>query len=323
LAPWGSALDDGVCVDEELSGAGDEREVVRFAGGDQSAVEDAEGVVPSEGGGEGGGEERAAQSAAAAGDVALTLVLAAVVVEGRQSGERGGLLAADLAEFGHADDEGEGSPFADAGNAEDEVEAAGKVAVLAQGPDDAELLGGAPRLQPGDVGDDHAPEPSILDVLEADLEAGDILLDLLDEGQLRGQPGQALVRRDRRRIDGGGAGGDQRRIEGVVLGPPPMQTGIGFDLARLKHKNREAGVPQMADHALLVAAGRLDPDPGDAGLAQFPGQPRQPLKSLSTRQRVDRPSIATSSFSLAVSIPAVSVLVSTIFVDPCLVKRTL
>src|SRR5580700_602759 len=54
-------------------------------------------------------------------------MLSAVVVEGREAGQRRGLLATDAAELRHADDEGDCGALADAGNAQHEIEAAGEV----------------------------------------------------------------------------------------------------------------------------------------------------------------------------------------------------
>ncbi|MFO1171159.1 MAG: hypothetical protein U1E49_09335 [Hyphomicrobiaceae bacterium] len=57
----------------------------------------------------------------------MAVVLATVVVEGGEASQRCRLLARDLAELGHADDEGDGGPLADAGDRADEVEAARQV----------------------------------------------------------------------------------------------------------------------------------------------------------------------------------------------------
>ena len=51
------------------------------------------------------------------------MVLAAVVIVGGEAGKRGNLFAADLAEFGHADNDRQRGTLTDAGHAEDEVEA--------------------------------------------------------------------------------------------------------------------------------------------------------------------------------------------------------
>ena len=76
-------------------------------------------------------------AAPAAGDVSLALVLSAVVVERRKTGERCGFFAADPAELGHADDEGEGGALAQAGNAQHQIETMGEIVMGAQRCDDA------------------------------------------------------------------------------------------------------------------------------------------------------------------------------------------
>jgi hypothetical protein len=88
-------------------------------------------------------------------------------------------------------------------------------------------------FQPFDIGDDHAPQPRVVDMLEPDLETGDVLLGLLDEGEVRRQLCQPLVRRDRWRLQCGGTGCDPHRVESIVLGPAQTQPSIGLDLGRL------------------------------------------------------------------------------------------
>ena len=109
-------------------------------------------------------------------------------------------------------------------------------------------------------------------MFEPDLEARDVLFDLLDEGQMPRQFGQSQIRLDPRRLDGRRAGGDQRGIECVVLGPPQMHAGISLDLNRLQNKNDEARRSQMSDHAALIASRRLDADAPDAGLCKRNGE---------------------------------------------------
>ncbi|MGZ8995823.1 MAG: hypothetical protein ACXW3P_04900, partial [Rhodospirillales bacterium] len=70
-------------------------------------------------------------------------------------------------------------------------------------------------------------------MLEAGLQAGDVRLDLLDEGQLVGQRVQARIGLPRLRLEDVGAGGDQDRIDAVGLGPAELQLGKGADLQRL------------------------------------------------------------------------------------------
>ncbi len=102
-------------------------------------------------------------------------------------------------------------------------------------------------------------------MFEADLEASDVLLDLLNEGQVLRQLRQATIRLDTRLIDRRRAGGDENGVELVVLGPAQMHTCIGFDLERLQDENSEVFVAQITDHAALVAAAGLDADTRDAG----------------------------------------------------------
>ena len=51
----------------------------------------------------------------------------------------------------------------------------------AQCGDDSQKFSQSSRFQSRDVGDDHAPQSGITDMLEPGLEAGDVLFDLLDE----------------------------------------------------------------------------------------------------------------------------------------------
>ena len=70
--------------------------------------------------------------------MSFAFVLAAVIVERRKTGQRCGMLTADAAEFGHANDECECGALAEAGNAQDEIETAGEVVMGAQRGDDAQ-----------------------------------------------------------------------------------------------------------------------------------------------------------------------------------------
>ena len=74
LLPGRAALDDGVGVDQELAGAGDEGGVVGFSARNEAGVEVDQGLVPAEGGRERRGVEGAPQAPAAAGDVPLAFV---------------------------------------------------------------------------------------------------------------------------------------------------------------------------------------------------------------------------------------------------------
>src|SRR5580700_5284695 len=199
-------------------------------------------------------------------------MLSAVVIEGRKAGQGRGLLATDAAELRHADDEGDCGTLADAGNAEHEIEAAGEVVMGAQRSDDPFQLDQAPCLQSRDIGDDHAPVPRIVDMFDPDLEAGDVLFDLFDEGQMLSQRHQALVRLDTPLIDHCRTGGDENGIEPVVLGSAQMQPRIGFDLEWLQHHDDEAFVAQIADHTAFIAAAGLDADTRYLGAGECDSQ---------------------------------------------------
>src|SRR3954451_10144951 len=104
----------------------------------------------------------------------------AVRIARRQARQRSGFFAADAAELRHSDDELQCGSLAQAGNARDESEPAGEICVTAQRASVPQQLARAPRLQPRDVVENAASEPRILDMLEADFEPHQVLLDLLD-----------------------------------------------------------------------------------------------------------------------------------------------
>src|ERR1700712_2612283 len=97
--------------------------------GDKSGVEADQGLVPAEGRRGRCCDQGPPQSSPAASDVALPAVFAAIVIEGCQTGQGCGFLAADPAEFGHADDERQRGAFADAGNAQYQIEPPGEIAM--------------------------------------------------------------------------------------------------------------------------------------------------------------------------------------------------
>src|SRR4051794_6568539 len=110
-------------------------------------------------------------------------------------------------------------------------------------------------------------------MFEPDLEAGDVLLDLLHEGQMSRQFCQTFVRLDARRINDCRAGSDENRVELVALGTPQVYPRIGFDLDRLQDEHTKALLPQMPDHATLVASRGFDADARDADVDQVGGKP--------------------------------------------------
>ena len=128
---------------------------------------------------------------------------AAVVIKRRQAGQRGGLFAVEAGELGQADQQGQGSALADAGNAEDEVEAGFEVVVAFEGELQAAQFSLAAALQTRDLAGGEAAQARRAQMFEAGLQARDILLDLLDKGQVigeRGQPGVGFAGRPEDRL---------------------------------------------------------------------------------------------------------------------------
>jgi hypothetical protein len=131
---------------------------VRLAALLEAAVEGDEGGVSAEGGGQGSGVERAPQAGPATGDMTLPAMGAAVVVKGGQAGQRGGLFAAERAQFGQADQNGQRGALADAGDTEHEIAAGLEVVVALDGELEAAQLALATALQPGDLAGGEAAQ---------------------------------------------------------------------------------------------------------------------------------------------------------------------
>ena len=94
-------------MDEEFTHGGGEGEFRRFAMGEQALVEGfADGVVA--GGDQGSHVEGLAHGLTTAADVALAAEQAAVVIEGSEASESGGLVLGEAAEFWQGSQEGGG-----------------------------------------------------------------------------------------------------------------------------------------------------------------------------------------------------------------------
>ena len=195
------------------------------------------------------------------------------------------------------------------------VEAPRQVGMAAHGGDQPPELVGPPGAQALDVGDDDVAQALVADVLEACLQPRDVRFDLFDEGQLVAERIQARIGRLRLpRVEDVGAGGDQDGIDAVALGAPQVQSGEGADLQRLQDDDREAGRLQVPGDAPLVAAAGLDADAPDAVVAEPVRKALPAGGRVVDREGPPPPCTATSSLSLPVSIPAVRVISSTIFV---------
>ena len=92
-----------------------------------------------------------AQPLTSALDVSDADLLAAVIVIGRKAGERGGLLAGDPADLGHAHQDGDRGRQPDAVDAVDQIEPLGEIGMLADRRDQRLELGLLALLQAGDL----------------------------------------------------------------------------------------------------------------------------------------------------------------------------
>jgi len=245
---------------------------VSFASGDESSVEVDQGLIPSEGGRERCGIKGAPQAPPAAGDVALAFVFSTIVVKGSKAGKRGRLFATDTSELGHADDERERGPFANARNAQHEIEAGSQIVVTTYLLGNEADLSATSCLQTDNVAEDYASQSRLGNMFEPGLQPRDILFDLLDEGQKIGKVSQPLIRLDRRLLHHSCASCNQSGIEHIVLGSPKMSLGEGTHLDGLQNQDCKACLPQMPDHATFIASRCLNPHAFDLGLGQLRAQ---------------------------------------------------
>jgi hypothetical protein len=113
-------------------------------------------------------------------------------------------------------------------------------------------------FQARDISLDQAADGSLARMLKADLELGDVALDLFEIGERLQQLAKALVRRNAWRVETGGAFGDQAGVDLVVLGALPVLARVALDLHRLQDEDFQPEPAQMGGNAALIAAGGLD-----------------------------------------------------------------
>ena len=233
FCPWGSSSENGICVDDELPGAGDERELGWFAGCDEAPIEGDELVVMKEGCRDGSSVDAASETVTSARDVPFSLSLAAVMNEGGEAGEACRLLPGYVAELGKADEHGEGRAFTDAVDREQEVMALGEIVM--RGDHDQEF-GQKPGPALGealDVDLDEAALIGAVGVLATDLAARDVLLGLLDESEEIGHRNQPRVGIPTYDLTVGDTVSDQPAIDPVALGAAENCLSVTTDLERL------------------------------------------------------------------------------------------
>ncbi len=235
-----TAFEDEVGGFDEFAHDGDDDDLGLFAVGGEAFGEGFD-VGVATFGGECGQIDQASGSRAAAGDGGLALHLAGLSVVGSHAEQGGGLTAFEASEFGHSDQRAEGHDRSMAGQAGQQGEASLQVRL---GPDPAEhvvqQLGLGP-LQDGDQALEaarHVLEPGLL---EAGLQLGGLVGDLLIGGQPLGQFGQPGVLGGPDGVDLGGGGGDQPGVDGVGLGPFALEPGVEPDLHRLVDHDLQSG----------------------------------------------------------------------------------
>ena len=89
----------------------------------------------------------------------------------------------------------------------------------------------APLFEPADLALDQAVQPRLTEMLEPGLEPHQVVLDLLDEGQVIGQRLEPRIgRQPFAGLHEVRAGGNQSGVDPVVLGPLQTKLGKGADL---------------------------------------------------------------------------------------------
>src|SRR6185312_14364951 len=128
--PWRTTSHDRVGEDEQLSGAGNEGNLVQLAGARQPAIKRNQLRIPPEGGGQRCRIEGATQALAPACDVTHARIGPAVIVVGCHAGKGRGLLARDLPDLGHAHQDGDRGWQSDPIDAVDQIEPPSEVVML-------------------------------------------------------------------------------------------------------------------------------------------------------------------------------------------------
>jgi len=252
--------DEGIGNGDELSGAGDGGDGVVLAGITQPPVSRLEQWVPVLCCGKSGQEDGAAETASTAGDVPLSCLLATISVEGCDADQGGGLGAGEAAEFGHADDEGHGGDFADAWDADQDVETTGEVGCGTEQADEASQLLGAALGQALDFRLEKAQRCSVAIAFEPGLETGDVLGELLNQREVLGEWCQTRIGGLAREVDGGRDLGNQRSVDRIGLGPTLLEAAPAMDLTRVEDEHHEVALAQVLSDGGLVVAGGFETD---------------------------------------------------------------
>src|SRR5258708_5542276 len=186
--------------------------------------------------------------------------LATIVVIGSKPGQCGGLLAGNLADLGHAHQDGDRGRQPGAADAVDQIEPLGEVAMRADRRHQGLQFDPLALLKAGQAFLPELLDTRVAAALKPVLYPRDIFANLIDQRQLLGERQQSRIGRGVDIPDRSRAGRDQSRIDLVFLGPLPLEPGVGSHLRRLEHHHDKSFAPQLGDNGLLIAATRLDAD---------------------------------------------------------------
>ena len=168
---------------------------MRLSGCEEALVEGFQLRIPVKDGRQCSGIEALPQSLTPALDVSRATPRAAVIVIGSEAGDGGSLFTGETADLRHTHQDGDRGSQPDTVHTDDQIEPIGKVAMLADGGDQLLKLAAQKNFEPVDLPRPELPNTLLAACLTAGLELGDILLDLLDQGQLLGQRRQPRIRR--------------------------------------------------------------------------------------------------------------------------------
>ncbi len=199
-------------------------------------------------------------------DMRLSVMLAALPHEWRQTSQGGDLLAADLAELGQADNDAQRRPLADTRHALHKLETGGQIVILPHRREQAFAFIFTSLAQALDVSLGDTAQPLVADMLKAGSDPHNVFLELFNKSEVISQSIKAGIGRQFiGGIENMRAGGDEHGIDSVGFGTFEMQLGKGFDLHRLHHDDGETGFLEKPGDATFIAAGGFDADARHAG----------------------------------------------------------
>ena len=194
-------------------------------------------------------------------DPALTSPFARRAYEGSQPCQGRNRLALEVAQFGQQQQQAERGALADPVDALDQLQPGQQVGFGGDALHQQDPLGRLAPLQPLDLPAQGSTHMRQVRGLQARLGPHHVLLQLLDQPQMLGQRSQPRIGSPVHPVEQRRAGGNQRRIQRIALGPLQAVLRERPDLQGLQHRHLEAGLAQRASHFLRVGTGRFQSDP--------------------------------------------------------------